>query len=425
MKNHLCYYQLNLSYSDKRDEVQMKPSLLVTLASDMRIQTVRLHVPVESCEQFPDLGLRSSLLGSSTPFDEELPPVDPSADRLQVWLIRDSFRCHYFMGTNPERDQVWLMGPYLTEDMTFAQMTRCLDRTGLKNADMQFLHQYYSMLPRIRDENLMYSIIHSHCADTYGADRFEISYWEMTFRHTPKPSGDAPVRAEYQRDAMEYVYAQEGHMMDCIAQGNLHGALTAIHRLEKKGIESRTTSTLRDMKNFSIVFNTLCRIAARNGGAHPYDIDLFSRITSIQIENAASIKELMSVRDTALKEYCAMVRSAHQKTYSPAIQQAVDIIEARFSRHLTLKDIAAELKLNANYLSVRFKQETGKPLSEYLAGVRMNYARQLLERTDLPIASIAVECGIPDNNYFARFFHRTENMTPREYRIKCRQASKE
>ncbi len=400
----------------------MASSLLVTLASDMRIQTARLRLPVETNGAFPDLGLRSSLLGEDTRFGEELPPMENDTEKLHVWMVRDIFRCHYFMGTNPTHDQVWLLGPYLTEDLSLTDITRRYERIGMKNADMHFLSRYYHMLPRIRDENLMYSIVHNHCVQTYGKDGFEIAYWEMTFAHMPGLAVNSPVKTEYQRDALEYVYAQEKLMMDCIAQGNYHGALTSIHRLERKGMESRTTNTLRDMKNFSIVFNTLCRIAAREGGVHPFDIDRYSREISIRLENAASLKELFPIREAMLKEYCAMVRSARRQSYSPAIQQAVDIIEARFSRQLSLKDTAEELRLSPGYLSLRFRQETGKPFSEYLARVRIAHARRLLERTDLPIASVAAECGIPDNNYFARVFRRAEGMTPREYRTKRRKA---
>lgn len=401
----------------------MKSSLLMTMASDMRIQTARLSLPVKNNSGFPDLGLRSHLLGSSTRFEEELPPMETTAEKLRVWMLRDSFRCHYFMGTNPDRDQLWLFGPYLTEDLSLSDVNRRMDRIGLKNIDLQYLHQYYSTLPRIRDEHLLYSIVHNHCVESHGSDGFEIAYWEMAFVNPPKPAVNETVSSEYQRDTLEHVYAQERLMMDCIAHGNLHGALAAIHKLEKRGVESRSTSTIRDMKNFSIVFNTLCRIAASEGGVHPYDIDRYSRAVSMQLENAATYKELRPIRDTMLKEYCAMVRAVRQQTYSPAIQRAIDFIEARFSQNISLREAADELKLSTNYLSARFKKETGKSFSEHLTDVRIAYARQLLERTDLPISSIAEECGIPDNNYFSRVFRQTEGTTPRDYRIKMRKHS--
>ncbi|MCR4877111.1 MAG: helix-turn-helix transcriptional regulator, partial [Clostridiales bacterium] len=166
--------------------------------------------------------------------------------------------------------------------------------------------------------------------------------------------------------------------------------------------------------------NTLCRIAAREGGAHPWDIDQYSRDISIQLENAASVRELTAIREPMLREYCALAGAARKKEFSPAVQQAVNLVDAGFSEHITLQDAAEEVSLSANYLSLRFRQETGKTFSEYLTDVRMERARQMLAGTDLPVTVVAAECGIPDNNYFSRLFRRTENMSPREYRMKHR-----
>ncbi len=394
----------------------MKQSLLVTLASNMGIHASQIHPPIKTSAEFPDLGLRKVLLGEDARFDEDLPPMDPHSAKAQVWMVRDSFRCHYFIGNTPERDQVWIVGPYVSEDMGLAEIRRRCEKLGLKNPDLQFLRQYYYTLPHIRDENLMYIIVQNHCLESFGADGFELAYWEMSFTHAPRGVENPSPRPEYQRDALEFVYAQEKLAMECVSQGNYPGAVSAIHRLESKGLEPRTNSTLRDMKNFGIVFNTLCRVAARNGGVHPVELDRYSRTVSIQIENASSLRELAGIRESILKEYCALVRSANRPLFSPLVQQMVDYIQACFSQRPSLMKIAADLNLSPGRLSVRFRQETGKPFSEYLTDVRMAHARQLLAETDLPIAAVAAECGIPDNNYFSRLFRLKEKATPREYR---------
>ncbi len=122
------------------------------------------------------------------------------------------------------------------------------------------------------------------------------------------------------------------------------------------------------------------------------------------------------IREAMLREYCAMARKARKQIYSTLIRQITDTVEARFSEHLTLRQIAEEISLSPNYLSLRLRKETGKSFSEYLTSVRMDCARRLPADTDLPIAAVAEECGIPDNNYFARLFRKEEKVTPREYR---------
>ncbi len=399
---------------------EYRRSLFANVASNLRIRAFSVQMPVKYNRDFPDLGLRSVLFGGEKPFLEELPAVQKKENRMQVWMIQDTFRCHYFMGTDEEQGNTWLIGPYIMEDIKLNEINRICTHAGLKNADIQYMRQYYHTLPIIRDDNLMYAIIHSHCTEVYGPEGFDLLFWEMTFSKTPEAVESRQIQTEYLRDTVEYTYAQEAMMMRSISAGNRHGAKNAIRKMGAKGLEARTTSTIRDLKNFSIVFNTLCRIAAEEGGARAWDIDQYSRKISIQIENSSSVGELKMIRENMLDEYCSMVRKARQPQYSALILQMTDLIEARFSENLTLSVLADELNHSPNYLSLRFKKETGKSFSEYLAETRIAYGRQLLEDTDLSVAAVAGDCGIPDNNYFSRLFRQKEGKTPKEYRAEHR-----
>jgi len=223
----------------------MKTSLIATLASEMRIQTIRMDPAPKTNSDFPDLGLRNALLGGETPFNEELPPIDHDEEQIRVWMVRDSFRCHYFLSPRAQGSRIWGLGPYITEDLNLTEINSLYEMLGLRDADMQFLSQYYHTLPRIRDENLLYTIVYQHCADCYGSGRFAISYWEMSFLNTPKVRNRENVRTEYQRDMVMYLYSKEKQLMGYIADGNLPGALSAAHKMENKGMDARTTSTMR------------------------------------------------------------------------------------------------------------------------------------------------------------------------------------
>ena len=71
-------------------------------------------------------------------------------------------------------------------------------------------------------------------------------------------------------------------------------------------------------------FNTICRIAAGQGNVPSWEIDQCSRQKSMQIENAASVRELLVIRERMLKDYCALVRNVRAPLYSPLVQQIVD-----------------------------------------------------------------------------------------------------
>lgn len=323
------------------------------------------------------------------------------------------------MGVVPSLGQTWVLGPYLTDDMGITDINRRLEKIGIENADMQFLLRYYHVTPHIRDQNLMYAIAHNHCLEACGSDGFEMSYWEMEFTDKPEAVPSQNIReaeTEYQRERLVHVYMNEKMMMHCVSEGNYQGAVSALRKLKTQGPEYRTDSTLRDIKNYSIVFNTLCRVAAEEGNVPPWDIDQCSRANAMQIENSSSVKELLVIREKILKDYCALVRGARAPLYSPLVQQMADLIEANFAENITLAQTAETLSHSPNYLSTRFKKETGKSFSEYLMEYRIEYSMRLLEKTDMPVNAVAENCGIPDNNYFARVFRNHTGVTPTQYR---------
>ncbi|MCD8337171.1 MAG: helix-turn-helix transcriptional regulator [Lachnospiraceae bacterium] len=64
------------------------------------------------------------------------------------------------------------------------------------------------------------------------------------------------------------------------------------------------------------------------------------------------------------------------------------------------------------------KDEAGENFIEYLTRVRVEKAKELLEKPDLSIKAISSLCGYSDPNYFSRLFKKQTDMTPREYRMK-------
>lgn len=90
-------------------------------------------------------------------------------------------------------------------------------------------------------------------------------------------------------------------------------------------------------------------------------------------------------------------------------------IDENYAQELSLDVLADALGLSAKYLSRVFKLIMGINLSDYLAYVRMEKAKELL-LTPLPIEHIAQQVGIINRTTFTRTFRKLEGMTPSEYR---------
>lgn len=98
------------------------------------------------------------------------------------------------------------------------------------------------------------------------------------------------------------------------------------------------------------------------------------------------------------------------------IEAAKDYMLKNVCTKVNLDDVAQKLGLNSSYFSQLFKRETGQTFVEYRIHLRMETAKQLLERSDLRIIDIASEIGYDDAPHFAKTFKKYTGISPKEYR---------
>lgn len=85
-------------------------------------------------------------------------------------------------------------------------------------------------------------------------------------------------------------------------------------------------------------------------------------------------------------------------------------------KDFTVEQLGQELFVDPSNLYRKIKALTGLGPSQYIRSFRLAKAKDLLLHTDLPIISIAAECGFSDQNYFSRIFKKEMGITPTEYR---------
>lgn len=78
--------------------------------------------------------------------------------------------------------------------------------------------------------------------------------------------------------------------------------------------------------------------------------------------------------------------------------------------------LAQKMGLSRFQLYRALKQQAGISPHEWAARERTMQACRLLKTTQDSIAEIAVAVGLPDANYFARFFRHRTGYSPREWR---------
>lgn len=95
-----------------------------------------------------------------------------------------------------------------------------------------------------------------------------------------------------------------------------------------------------------------------------------------------------------------------------------EYVEAYLDRDISLQTLARLCGLSAYHFARMFKASTGLPPHRYLMERRIEKAKRLLTRTDLPILHIALQAGYKNQNHFTCAFKRITGFTPGQYRKK-------
>jgi two-component system response regulator YesN len=87
---------------------------------------------------------------------------------------------------------------------------------------------------------------------------------------------------------------------------------------------------------------------------------------------------------------------------------------------ISLNEIAAQVNLSSSHFSMVFAQETNQTFKDYLTGVRIEKAKELLRTTALKSADIAYQVGYNDPHYFSYTFKKNTGFSPVEFRLQAR-----
>ena len=112
----------------------------------------------------------------------------------------------------------------------------------------------------------------------------------------------------------------------------------------------------------------------------------------------------------------AASRAPAERAEPSVIARAVRYINANFCKNLRQEAVAGRFYISTPYFSRLFKQEVGMGFTEYIRKLRMEWAKSLLEETDMRIHDIARDCGYADIKHFNQTFRAYHGMSASELR---------
>lgn len=104
----------------------------------------------------------------------------------------------------------------------------------------------------------------------------------------------------------------------------------------------------------------------------------------------------------------------HPKEFK--LREFVNLVNKHYAEQKSVNFYAGELNITANYLNMLSKQILGKNAGEIISSRVMLEAKRLLYHTTQDVSQIAFILGFDDPSYFSRFFRKTGNNSPTEFR---------
>ncbi len=101
---------------------------------------------------------------------------------------------------------------------------------------------------------------------------------------------------------------------------------------------------------------------------------------------------------------------------NPLIARAVRFLRDHVDRPIRVQEVLDHLDVSRSTLDKQFRQTLGRTVHAQLQRIRIDRAKQLLSKTELPIREVSSRSGFEYLQYFSTIFRRKTGMTPAEYR---------
>lgn len=98
------------------------------------------------------------------------------------------------------------------------------------------------------------------------------------------------------------------------------------------------------------------------------------------------------------------------------LNRVVEFIDANLENDISLADLATVADLSAFHFSRAFRKSTGKTPQQYVMQQRLERAKVLLARPDLPIVEVSLRSGFKNQSHFTSWFRKYTNFTPKLWR---------
>lgn len=178
-----------------------------------------------------------------------------------------------------------------------------------------------------------------------------------------------------------------------------------------------SANELRQQKYAFISMATLCSRAAIRGGLSEETAFSLSDLYCQRADLLAEIPLIQNLTFTMLMDYCGKVREIRRRpNTSPMIGKCLDYISVHLHETIDVGQLSRYCGLCTRSLSLRFKEEIGLGIPEYVHREKLREAEYLLRHTDYSLSEIASFLNYSSQSYFTQIFKKLRGQTPQKFR---------
>lgn len=186
-------------------------------------------------------------------------------------------------------------------------------------------------------------------------------------------------------------------------------------------INSLERAALSDLPLNSIKYSLVCSCTLFtrtiiSSGVDPETAFMASDIYINKIDKSTTTGQAEKLEYDMLKEFIQILIKSKELKYNPTINRVISFIRQNIEQKLTLCEIANFVKLHPNYLSTKFKKETGINISDYINNQKIETIKLFLTETTLSLREISNTFNFSSQAHFCSYFKSNTGNSPLEYR---------
>lgn len=250
------------------------------------------------------------------------------------------------------------------------------------------------------------------------ADADEHQPDDMRRRATQQQRIAEALQSHKQQDSgARYPIEKEDELMRYVREGDGRRADAVLNDL--LGYAFFSSYTIEDVRVCTAELCALLSRAAIEGGAGSAEAVSHNRELMRLLWRAESIEDICYFMQEAVERFSEIAFSRRRTGEQECVQRAIRYIHMHYAEPLSLSRMAQEAHLSESYFSTLFKKGCGYGFREYLSKVRVDRAKELLEKTNMGVTEIAQAAGFDSQSYFSKVFHQRTGLSPSEYRTKA------